>query len=158
MKKRRSDYSQRGSTHTPSDPLLRGTQSQFYAEPWPSEAVRPSYSSYEPDLLSNLLEVEDGRAFEPTARAVSPLPRGFAVTGAGTLPRLISGAPSRLQTAPSAVASYFPATRVAPISPRHTIECIRRARRKEVLHALKKTGKGSGRGKKKRTRFSDIGC
>lgn len=36
--------------------------------------------------------------------------------------------------------------------------CVRRKRRKEVLHALHKTGRGSGRGKRRWLRSSSIHC
>lgn len=42
--------------------------------------------------------------------------------------------------------------------PKRTVICVRRSERKEVLHALKKTGKGKGRRNPRRGRFSDIGC
>lgn len=44
-------------------------------------------------------------------------------------------------------------------APKETLVCVRRKRRKEVLHALKKTGKGAGRRRKPRRNFySWIGC
>lgn len=36
--------------------------------------------------------------------------------------------------------------------------CVRRNRRKEVLHALKRVGKGSGRSKRRKSRFSGVSC
>lgn len=36
--------------------------------------------------------------------------------------------------------------------------CVRRKRRKEVLHALKKVGKGSGGGKRRRNFWSGVQC
>lgn len=48
---------------------------------------------------------------------------------------------------------------IAFTAPRETIQCVRRQRRKEVLHAHKKTGKGKGRQRKPRwSRWSNIKC
>lgn len=44
-------------------------------------------------------------------------------------------------------------------APKETLVCVRRKRRKEVLHAIRKTGKGAGRRRKPRRNFySMIGC
>lgn len=42
--------------------------------------------------------------------------------------------------------------------PKRTAICVRRGQRKEVLHALKKTGRGRGGGRKKRNWYSDVSC
>lgn len=157
--KRRSAKAQRGhvyySSPTPTDPVLRGTQSQFTIATWPSNTVR--YSAYEP-VQFPLNEVEDGRLFEPTARAISPLPGGPKATSYGTLPRLLSGAPARLKAAPTPASYYSPPPAIAFADPRSTIACIRRQRRREVLHALRKTGKGSKARKRHRNQNSGIRC
>lgn len=36
--------------------------------------------------------------------------------------------------------------------------CVRRKQRKEILHAMKKVGRGRGRGRKRRNWYSNIGC
>lgn len=43
-------------------------------------------------------------------------------------------------------------------APKNTLICVRRNQRKEVLHALKKTGRGKGGGRKRFTPYSKIGC
>lgn len=43
-------------------------------------------------------------------------------------------------------------------APKKTLFCVRRKQRKEVLHALKKVGKGKGGGRKRRNWYSNIGC
>lgn len=54
---------------------------------------------------------------------------------------------------------YDPTTaRIAFSDPLTVTECVRRRVRREVLHALKKTGRGSGGGKKRRTWRSMIKC
>lgn len=42
--------------------------------------------------------------------------------------------------------------------PSRVAVCVRRKQRKEVLHALKFTGKGSGGGKHRRTYWSGVSC
>lgn len=42
--------------------------------------------------------------------------------------------------------------------PRKTLICVRRKQRKEVLHALARTGKGSGFGRKRRNNYSEVKC
>lgn len=41
---------------------------------------------------------------------------------------------------------------------KHVMVCVRRKTRKEVMFALNRTGKGSGRGRRKRSMYSDVGC
>lgn len=49
--------------------------------------------------------------------------------------------------------------RVQFAAPERVVLCVRRKRRKEVLHALKKTGRGGGRQRRRRrTWFSDVSC
>lgn len=43
-------------------------------------------------------------------------------------------------------------------APKKVLICVRRERRREVLHALKKTGKGSSRKFKRRNFYSDVRC
>lgn len=42
--------------------------------------------------------------------------------------------------------------------PKKTLICVRRKTRKEVLHALKKVGKGKSGGRRRRNWYSNIGC
>lgn len=43
-------------------------------------------------------------------------------------------------------------------APKKTVICVRRKQRKEVLHALKKVGRGRGGGRKRRNWYSSISC
>lgn len=43
-------------------------------------------------------------------------------------------------------------------APNRVVICVRRKQRKEVLHALKKVGRGKGHGRKRRNWYSKIGC
>lgn len=50
-------------------------------------------------------------------------------------------------------------TQIAFTAPRETIQCVRRQRRKEVMFAKNKAGKGKGRQRRpRRSRWSDIKC
>lgn len=79
----------------------------------------------------------------------------------GTRPaRLFSGVtasvgldqPTRSKQAPSRVP-----TQIAFTAPQETLVCVRRHRRRQVLHALRKTGKG-GQRKPRRTPWSEYKC
>lgn len=62
------------------------------------------------------------------------------------VPRSVSPSPRRL---PSGVAFA---------SPQNMMICVRRKTRKQVLHALKKTGAGSRKKIRRRNEWSDIRC
>lgn len=51
----------------------------------------------------------------------------------------------------------FTKMQLAFTAPAETLVCVRRSRRKEVLHALKKTGKG-GQRKPRRSRWRHVKC
>lgn len=42
--------------------------------------------------------------------------------------------------------------------PQKVVICVRRKQRKEVLHAFNKTGRGSGRTRRRKNWFSKVGC
>lgn len=42
--------------------------------------------------------------------------------------------------------------------PKRVLICLRRKARREVLHALKKTGRGHGGGRKRRNAYSNVRC
>lgn len=72
--------------------------------------------------------------------------------------RQLTGAPSySLNVNPKASWRDVP-SQVSFADPARIVACVRRKRRAEVLHALNKTGRGSGSGKKRRTYSSDISC
>lgn len=108
--------------------------------PWPQAIV-----SVSPGPLD---EVEDNRVWRPDVLR-APGVRGLAPA------RLLSGAPARLQSLsepsrPSWPLGFQEANKV--------VRCMRREQRKQVLHALNKTGKGSGYGKKSRNVYSNVRC
>lgn len=54
--------------------------------------------------------------------------------------------------------NLYVAPKVRFAVPKKTLICVRRSQRKEVLHALKKVGRGRGRGPKRRNWFSEVTC
>lgn len=101
----------------------------------------------------DLTVFEDRRTFHPE-RDQRPA-RSFSKA----LHRLVVKEPLRN---PDRFASLraFPAsipTRIGFEDPKRVLICVRRKRRKEVLHALKKTGRG-GQKKPRRSWYSSISC
>lgn len=125
-------------------------------EPLPSLAPL-ALPSMPPRSVRDLLAVEDRRTFTP-----DPLYRH---------PRMTSSRPARLTLPPAPAAKQVrPGARLrAPspyalnslhrlefAAPKHTLICVRRKTRREVLHALKRTGRGPSR--KSRNAWSNINC
>lgn len=93
-----------------------------------------------------LTTIDDGRAFD---------------FGPDTRPaRLFSGLSASVDVTPAPKKqngrSRVP-YQLAFNAPQETLVCVRRSRRRQVLHALKKTGKG-GQRKPRRSRWSDYKC
>lgn len=109
--------------------------------PPPSRRWNPS------SVRSPLLEVEDRRTYHPLSdlRPVLSL-RKWSV-------RMVPKAPKGRAPAKLARGQF----RLGFVGPQHVQICVRRGQRKEVLHALKKTGKGSGRSRK-RNAYSNVRC
>lgn len=116
-----------------SSPLLRDTLDDLLRGPAP------------------LLSVSDGRTFDPTDYGRGTSQRYRA-------PVLLTGARPGLVARPGKVWKPGPPVRVGFASPSQVVTCVRRKQRREVLHALRKTGKGSGYGKKRRTPLSGVHC
>lgn len=122
-----------------------------------SLAVAPSPSAISPrSLTGRLLRdlaspaplrlIEDRRTFHPLqhfrpARTLSGHPVG----------------PVTVKTSVNKRNTFIARGLRFDLPPRVAI-CVRRKKRKEVLHALKKTGKGKGGGRKRRNWYSNIGC
>lgn len=111
--------------------------------PTPSRRWNPS------SIRSPLLEVEDRRNYHPLSdlAPVRSLRRWNVRVAAKPPKAKVTARPSLRRPLKFSFAA-----------PEYVAVCIRRAQRKEVLHALKKTGKGSGRGRKTRNAFSNIRC
>ncbi|QKI28948.1 hypothetical protein 2 [Kummerowia striata microvirus] len=127
-----------------SDYTMQNAVTSYTASP----AVR-HYSYSLPKVV--LQPVEDRRSFHPL--------------GVTRPARLVSGHPApphvvRRSSKVIAHRSHLPELRpeIHFAVPKKTIICVRRKRRKEVLHALKKVGRRSGRGAKSRNWFSEIKC
>lgn len=87
--------------------------------------------------------VEDRRHYHPLGPARSP--RVFS--GHPVKPHVVR--PSRGRSVPA---------KVRFAEPRKTLVCVRRKERREVLFARGRTGKGSGFGRKRRNKQSEITC
>lgn len=96
---------------------------------------------------SSLLPIDDRRSFdfEPASRPA----------------RLFTGSTAQITATPitkkTARAQQRVPYQIAFTAPKQTLVCIRRKRRKEVLHALNKTGRG-GQKKPRRSPFSNTRC
>lgn len=86
--------------------------------------------------------------------------RSFDFDKASRPAKLFSGVAARVDVATpkkgTRSSKRVPA-QLAFTAPRETLVCVRRARRKEVLHALRKTGKG-GQRRPRRSPWSKIKC
>lgn len=111
--------------------------------------LRFSYPIRSAYLFPELTRVEDFRRFYPVGiDNVSRTLRSFRSPIALSRPRTHTSYPSRL---PSRKAFF------SFSDPRRVIICVRRKIRKEVLHALRKSGR-SGQRRPRRTTYSNIRC
>lgn len=126
-------------------PLAIANELDSLLSPPPSRRWNPSA------IRSPLVEVEDRRTFHPLLdqRPVRSL-RKWAVRLVAKPPK--GRAAAKLTARPNVFRFSFGR------QPEHVAICIRRSQRKEVLHALKKTGKGSGRSHRRRGQYSDVRC
>lgn len=96
-----------------------------------------------PPPIKPLQLIEDRRTYHPL--------------GADRPARQVSGHPSKpLRVTPSR--KFKIPTQLGFTDPRQVAVCVRRKQRKEVLHALKKTGKGKRHRRPRRTWLSNIRC
>jgi len=103
-------------------------------------------------FLDDLRQVEDRRTFHPL-RSLRPV-RSLL----GTPPRVVLR--DKRSKGPKARGVFSSQTKaiLAFEEPKAVLVCVRRQRRKEVLHALKKAGRGGGKRKRKRSWHSSISC
>lgn len=114
---------------------------------------RPLASLARPIVLAlpaDLRQVEDRRRYHPLGNE-----RGVATTQ-GSVSVRPGAAKSRFKKPYKA--SAWPSAGLRFKAPKNIVLCVRRKIRAEVLHALKLTGRGRGRGKKHFNKFSKIGC
>lgn len=123
-------------------PIASGLSRRF--DP-PAAAVTPTVEAlldenYIPSVRSYLTEVEDRRTYHPAGKNRPTV------------------SPRRHHTPkPSAASLVYSRARMVFGAPRHVMICVRRKIRDEVLHALGKTGKGSGR-PRRRNQYSKVRC
>lgn len=104
----------------------------------------------------DLAQVQDRRLYHPEAAHRPPL----SLSGGRTRLKAAAPLPSKKQ-APSRVRTIQ--AQVVPVGvafrdPTGVLVCVRRKIRKEVLHALNKTGYGKKRRRPRRSRYSGIRC
>lgn len=101
------------------------------------------------------------RSFPRTSLTAIDDRRSFDFEPATRPARLFTGSTATISATP--VAKKTPKARarvpyqIAFQAPKETLVCVRRQRRKQVLHALKKTGKG-GQRRPRRGPFSEVKC
>lgn len=109
--------------------------------------------SFLPVVRAPLTEIADDRLWSPDSNPRAPSSRRWN---------------SQIVFPPPAAAKKASDRRVTGLSPMSVVQmqfkapefvvhCVRRKQRKEVLHALRKTGKGSGR-PRRFTPFSNVRC
>lgn len=99
--------------------------------------------------LPVLAEIEDRRTFHPRGAARNA--RSFRVSHHSLVPR--SPSPYQRPTRSQLVAQG-----IAFRAPRDVLVCVRRKRRKEVIHAIGKAGSGVKRAQPRRSYYSDVVC
>lgn len=118
-------------------------------------AVRPNISYSRPSLVTftprvALSQIEDRRTYHPLdffrpARSFNRSQHSLVVKQPAKNKDRFSG----LRGLPTAIQFY---------APKKVLVCVRRQRRKEVIHALKKTGKGAAKRHRRRSYYSNIHC
>lgn len=109
----------------------------------------------EPDYYSPLPEIEDRRTYHPL-RSFRPPAVLLGATRSALVP-VGKKAENRAAPLRSHVSGAVPRS-IAFDAPPHVLICVRRHRRREVLHALRKTGKGARARLRRRNPFSEIRC
>lgn len=96
----------------------------------------------------------DARFFYPSHNPVDyPNPRRLD----GSTARVIVYAPKRSVSRGTFPSTYSVPQRISFAAPKAVAVCVRRKQRKEVLFAIRKTGKGA-RARRKLTRYSGVSC
>lgn len=103
--------------------------------------------------LSRLILIEDRRVWSPETR-FKPTQKGLQRY---TSLRTVSGVPTYRLKAKASPRLSVPRG-IAFAEPHRLVLCVRRKQRKQVLHALRKTGKGVKRRNPKRNYWSSISC
>ena len=99
---------------------------------------------------SSLLDIEDRRSFHP-------LQDYRPAKGSSKLASVLYVRPVGDRKPAKAKSKWSPETFSFTI-PKKVSLCVRRHQRREVLFALKKTGKGSRKRERRRNYFSDVSC
>lgn len=119
------------------------------------QAVLGADNYYQPTTSTLFTEIEDNRVFHPSGTLRPPMtvlgvPASFEVSYGPSRPNNSRGVRS------PKLFSYL--GRPLFVEPSRVILCVRRSRRRSVLHALGKTGRGSGGGRRHITANSKLRC
>lgn len=142
---RRDSYTPRSLARSNYDPLADLLLDRLPGRSLPTLAFQPP-----PEVRSTLMDVEDFRTWTP-----SRVRR----------PKTLRGNPSRVSHSQAAPVrrKYTYQTNfdygLGFTYPKHVVLCVRRHRRREVLHALRKTGRGGRWNRKpRRNQWSNVKC
>lgn len=111
--------------------------------PAPQLVMRPS---------SRLRVIEDRRTYHPLT--YRPIPRTFQRNPI----KIVYSDDRSKKNSQKVQSSRYPSAYLKVNAPDRVLLCVRRKMRKEVLHALKKTGKGVSQRKPRRNQWSDVHC
>lgn len=148
----RRGHSSYSPTHIPNRPLARLPVLS------PSHRLTPSTPYVLPDLDPGpLTEVEDRRTYHPLgpnrpARTLGGTPARITVADRPASKRQrASGFHRKLRSSHTKAVLAF-------AEPKRVLICIRRQRRKEVLHALGRAGRGGAKRHPRRSWHSEVSC
>lgn len=148
---RRNNHRTRDNTSI-SNHRLRSVSDSLYSQLSPLSRLREASTLRLRSLLS---EISDRRTFHPLG-AFRP-----ALSYAGLRHRLVLS-PSKMAHKALPRARSFPIhgrpAQIAFQNPSRTLICVRRKQRREVLHALKRTGSGGGFQRPRRSWYSSVRC
>lgn len=120
--------------------------------------------TFTPRSLSPLTLMEDRRLYspEPYTRPAASLSQPRHRLVIKNVPKSVSRSNARsFKTYNAPATGVFARAlpdRVAFQTPKRVLICIRRQKRKEVIHALNKSGRGVSRKNPRRSEYSDVSC
>lgn len=111
--------------------------------------------------LDQLREIEDRRRFIPEAARLVRRPLAYAFQEAARVvatSKVALRQPLKPRQKPFKTINLTFRDKLVFKHPQHVIRCVRRKERREVIHALRLTGKGSGARHRRRDEWSNVGC
>lgn len=120
----------------------------------PLRPLRPVHVETWPERMT---EIEDRRTFHPL-KSFRPPAVLLGASGARVVPAVGPARQAKRGRPVTRDGVRGVPTHLAFDAPRSVLVCVRRSRRREVLHALKRTGRGARARHRKRNPFSEIRC